>query len=106
MNKYAVFQHGGKQYRVKEGDKIVLETIDSQPGDKVKFDKVLFIKENEEIVLGSPYISGATIEASVVEHGRMKKIEILKFKRRKHHMKRMGHRQNYTEVNIEQILNK
>ena len=84
---YAVIKTGGKQYRVSEGDTLRLETLDAGTGDSIEFD-------------GTPLVEGGKVTATVKSHGRGKKVEIIKFRRRKHHMKRMGHRQNYTEVEI------
>ena len=75
-----------------------------EAGDSIAFDKVLLIAESEtEVAVGAPYLEGKTVSATIAEHGRHKKIKIIKFRRRKHHMKRMGHRQNYTEVVIDAI---
>ena len=101
---YAVMITGGKQYRVQEGDTLKVETLeDAEAGATIHFDKVLLVGEGETVKVGRPFIEGGKVEATVVSHGRHKKVEILKFKRRKHHMKRQGHRQNYTEVKITQI---
>jgi large subunit ribosomal protein L21 len=100
---YAVIISGGKQFRVSEEEIIKLEQLDSAVGDTISFDKVLMVGEGESVQIGAPYLTGAVVTAEVVAHGRAKKIKILKFKRRKHHMKRMGHRQNYTQVKISKI---
>ncbi len=97
---YAVIQTGGKQYRVGEGDKLKIEKLAATEGDTVEFDKVLMVRSEEGIKTGQPYVEGSKVTARVVAHGRHKKINILKFKRRKHHMKRQGHCQYYTEVEI------
>ncbi len=97
---YAVIQSGGKQHRVKEGQTIKLEKLDVETGATVDFDKVLMVGSGEDIKVGAPYVDGAKVTAEVVAHGRHKKVQIIKFKRRKHHMKRMGHRQWFTEVKI------
>lgn len=100
---YAVITSGGKQYRVQEGQTLKLEKLTAEVGSKVDFNEVLMLVNGDEIQIGKPFIKGTKVVASVVEHGRGKKIHIIKFKRRKHHMKRMGHRQDYTEVKIEKI---
>lgn len=100
---YAVIVSGGKQYRVKEGQTIQVAKIDEQQGASVKFDKVLMVSQGESCTLGSPFVSGCTVQAEVVGHGRGKKIKIIKMKRRKHHIKSMGHRQDYTEIKIIKI---
>ena len=100
---YAVILSGGKQYRVSEGLTLRLEKIDAEPGSDVHFDQVLMVANGEDVQIGTPYLTGSRVSATVVEQGRMKKIKILKFRRRKHHMKHMGHRQYYTAVKITAI---
>lgn len=100
---FAVIFSGGKQYRVEEGQTLKLETIDAQVGDTIHFEKVLMVANGDDIKIGAPYLSGTTISATVVEHGRGKKIRIVKHRRRKHYHKEMGHRQNFTAVKITQI---
>jgi len=100
---YAVIASGGKQYRVEEGQVLNLETLDDEVGKSVSFNNMLMIVDGEKVNVGKPYIDGAKVAAEVVEHGRAKKINILKFKRRKQHMKRQGHRQNFTQVKITSI---
>lgn len=97
---YAVIKTGGKQYRVKEGDILKVETLSSEIGSTIKFEEVLMIADGDKITCGTPTVSKATVSAEVVDHGRHKKVKIIKFRRRKHHMKQMGHRQNYTQVKI------
>lgn len=99
---FAVIETGGKQYKVKAGQKIKVETLAGNVGDKVQFDKVL-LSAGDDVLLGAPYLEDKTVGATIVSHGRHDKVQIIKFRRRKHHMKRMGHRQNYTEVLIDQI---
>ena len=100
---YAVITSGGKQYRVKEGQILKLATIPAEVGSKIDFKEVLLLANGDDIKLGKPFVDGSKVVASIVSHGRGKKIHIIKFRRRKHHMKSMGHRQDYTEVKIEQI---
>ena len=100
---YAVIANGGKQYRVKEGQTLRLEKIDLEAGETVELDEILMLVDGDKINVGKPNISGAKIIAKVEKHGRGDKIEVLKFKRRKHHMKHMGHRQWYTEVKVVEI---
>lgn len=97
---YAVIATGGKQYKVAAGDIIRIETLPEGDGDEVQFDQVLLVSDGENVNIGSPYIEGGSVSARIQAHGRAKKIEIIKFKRRKHHRKQMGHRQNFTEVEI------
>lgn len=97
---YAVIQSGGKQHRVSEGQVVRLEKIDAEKGSTIDFDKILMVGEGADLALGAPYLEGAKVSGEVVEQGRGKKVKIVKFKRRKHHLKRMGHRQWFTEVKI------
>lgn len=101
---YAVIFSGGKQYRVQEGDTLKLESLPEAVGQTVSFDKVLMVGEGDRIKVGRPYLEGCTVSALVTSEGRHKKIRIIKFRRRKHHEKWQGHRQNYTEVRITQIM--
>ncbi|MDN3699420.1 MULTISPECIES: 50S ribosomal protein L21 [Vibrio] len=97
---YAVFQSGGKQHRVSEGQTLRLEKLDVETGATVEFDKVLLIANGEEISVGAPLVEGGKITAEVVQHGRGDKVKIVKFRRRKHSRKQQGHRQWFTEVKI------
>ncbi len=97
---YAVIKTGGKQYRVAAGDKLCVETLDADEGETINLDQVLMVGDGETINVGAPTIAGASVEAKVVEHGRHKKIDIVKFRRRKHYRRQMGHRQNYTQIEI------
>jgi len=97
---YAVIVSGGKQYRVSEGETLKLEKIEAETGASIDFDKILLVVNGEKVNIGAPVVAGAKVTAEVVTHGRHKKVKILKFKRRKHHMKQMGHRQWFTEVKI------
>jgi len=97
---YAVIKTGGKQYRVSEGDTLRVEKLDSDAGETIEFDQVLAVGEGADLKIGTPFVKGGKVTATVKEQGRAKKVEIIKFRRRKHHMKRMGHRQSYTELEI------
>ncbi|MFP4154905.1 MAG: 50S ribosomal protein L21 [Halothiobacillaceae bacterium] len=97
---YAVVVTGGKQYRVAEGDTVRVELLDAEQGSTVSLDQVLLVANGEDIKVGTPTVSGAKVEAEVVSHGRGKKVEIIKFRRRKHHRKHQGHRQYFTELKI------
>lgn len=97
---YAVIQTGGKQYRVSEGDKLCVEKLVAEAGSTVELDKVLMVGEGEEVKIGTPYVEGGMVTATVKSHGRGKKVKIIKFRRRKHHLKRQGHRQAFTELEI------
>ena len=100
---YAVIQTGGKQYRVEPGDKLRVESIAAEAGEAIELDRVLMIATDEGSRVGRPFIEGGKVTATVTAHGRHPKIKIIKFRRRKHHMKHMGHRQNYTEIRIDGI---
>jgi large subunit ribosomal protein L21 len=97
---YAVFKSGGKQHRVVEGETLKLEKIEVATGETIDFDEVLMVANGEDIKIGAPIVDGAKVTAEVISHGRGEKVKIIKFRRRKHSMKRQGHRQWYTEVKI------
>ena len=99
-NMYAVITTGGRQYRVSKGDVIRVEKLEAEAGQSVDFDKVLLLKNGSGINVGTPYLEGGKVAGEVVGHGREKKIEVLKFRRRKSYMRRQGHRQSYTDVRI------
>ena len=100
---YAVIATGGKQYRVKEGDVLRVEKLGVDEGSTVDFDRVLVVGQGDSIKVGTPYIEGGKVSAEVRCHGRGDKVEIVKFRRRKHHRKQMGHRQSYTELVVKKI---
>lgn len=100
---YAVIKTGGKQYRVAAGEKIKVEQIAADVGQEIVIDQVLAVGNGADIRVGTPLVSGATVTATVVSHGRGKKVRIFKLRRRKHYQKRQGHRQNYTELQIGSI---
>ena len=97
---YAVVVTGGKQYRVEEGQTLKVEKLEVETGAAVELEKVLLIGNGDDVKIGAAVVDGAKVTAEVVGHGRHKKVKILKFKRRKHHMKQMGHRQWFTELKI------
>lgn len=97
---YAVIVTGGKQYRVMQGEILRVELLQAAVDSTVQFDQVLMVGEGETVKVGAPTVSGASVSAKVRMHGRADKIRIVKFRRRKHHRKQMGHRQHYTEVEI------
>ena len=97
---YAVIKTGGRQYRVMQGETLRVEKIEADVGASITFDEVLLIGAGEGITVGAPLVKGASVAATIKSHGRAEKIRIIKFRRRKHHMKQMGHRQHYTEVEI------
>ena len=97
---FAVFQSGGKQHRVTEGDVVKLEKITAEPGEEVVFDKVLMVADGDDVNVGAPYVEGGQVKGEVLRTDRGKKVRIIKFKRRKDYMRRQGHRQWFTEVKI------
>ena len=96
---YAVVLTGGKQYRVMKGETLRVELLDVEAGSEIKFDTVLMLGDGEGVKLGDA-LKGASVSAKVIGHGRADKVRIVKFRRRKHHRKQMGHRQHYTEIEI------
>lgn len=97
---YAVIESGGKQHRVVEGEILKLEKLEFATGEQISFDKVLMVGEGESVKIGAPYVAGSKVTAEVVAQGRADKVRIIKFRRRKHHLKHQGHRQWYTAVKI------
>ena len=100
---YAVIKTGGKQYRVAAGEKIKVEQIPADVGSEITIDQVFMVGEGESVKIGTPVVTGASVTATVVSHGRHDKIKIFKMRRRKHYQKHQGHRQNFTELRIEAI---
>ena len=104
MVTYAVVKTGGKQYRVAPGEKLKVETLPADVGAQVLLDQVLLVGAGDDgIRVGAPLLSGVTVTATVVSHGRHDKVKIFKMRRRKHYQKHQGHRQNYTELRIDTI---
>lgn len=103
---YAVIKTGGKQYRVAPGEKLKIEQIPADIGSEIVLDQILMIADGEAVTVGTPLVSGATVKATVVAHGRGEKVQIFKMRRRKHYQKHQGHRQNYTEIRIDGIAAK
>ena len=97
---YAVILSGGKQYKVAEGGVVRVEKLRASEGDTVELDKVLLVANGDDVKVGAPYLDGGKVTATVKAQGRGKKVKIIKFRRRKHHMKRQGHRQSFTELQI------
>ena len=95
---YAVIKTGGKQYRVCSGEKLRIEQIAADVGSEIVLDQVLMVADGENVTLGTPTLSGASVKAKIVSHGRGDKVHIFKMRRRKHYRKSQGHRQNYTEI--------
>ncbi len=97
---YAVIQTGGKQYKVSEGQTLKVEKLTADAGASVELDKVLMVADGDKVTIGKPYVAGGKVTATVTAHGRGPKVKIVKFRRRKHFRKQMGHRQDYTELKI------
>lgn len=100
---FAVFESGGKQHRVVEGEVVRLERLAGEPGDPVVFDRVLMIAAGDDVVVGEPLVQGGRVSGEVVAQARGRKINVIKFKRRKNYLRRKGHRQDYTDVKITAI---
>ena len=100
---YAVVVTGGKQYRVAPGEWLRVEKLEGEEGSAVTLDRVLMIADGDAIKVGAPALAGASVTAEIIGQGRGKKVDIIKFRRRKHHRKHQGHRQAYTEIKITSI---
>jgi large subunit ribosomal protein L21 len=101
---YAVIRSGGKQYKVAPGEKLKIEQLSAEVGAKVTLDQVLMVGDGDNVRLGKPTIAGAAVQATVVAHGRGPKVEIFKMRRRKNYRRHQGHRQGFTEVQIDGIV--
>jgi large subunit ribosomal protein L21 len=97
---YAVIKTGGKQYKVAAGEKIKVEQIAAELGQEIKIEQVLAVGDGADLKVGAPWVSGASVTAKVVSHGKHDKVRIFKLRRRKHYVKHGGHRQSYTELEI------
>lgn len=100
---YAVIKTGGKQYKVSVGEKLKVEQIPAELDSQIVLNEVLMIADGDAVKVGSPFVEGAEVKATVIAHGRGEKIRIFKMRRRKHYQKRQGHRQNFTEIRIDAI---
>lgn len=102
---FAVIETGGKQYKVEPGDTLVIEKLSGEykKGDAISFDKVLLVADGEETKIGTPYVSGAVVEAEFEEDGRKKKISVIRFRAKSRYFKKRGHRQPYSKVKIKAI---
>ena len=103
MSDYAIVEHGGKQYRVTKGEVLRVEKLAGEAGDTVKLEQVLMVADGDNIQVGTPVLENGAVTAKIKSHGRGKKVEIIKFRRRKHSRKQMGHRQSYTEIEVTEI---
>ncbi len=100
---YAIIETGGKQYQVNEGDVIFVEKLVSEANDTITFDKVVALSKDEKLSVGSPYVDGASVTATVLKNGKAKKIRVFTYKPKKGKQRSIGHRQPYTQVKIEAI---
>ena len=100
---YAVIQSGGKQHRVSKGEQLQLEKLEGAEGDKITFDDVLLVKDGDRLLVGTPNVDGAKVSGKIVAHGKDKKIDVFTYKRRKNYSRRLGHRQQFTRVEITAI---
>ena len=101
---YAIIKSGGKQYRVKAGEQVRVEALAAEVGSTVSLEEVLLVGTGDGVKVGVPLVSGAKVNATVVSHGRGDKVKIFKLRRRKHYQKTQGHRQSYTELRIDDIV--
>ncbi len=100
---YAVIRTGGKQYRVAEGARLKVERLDAAEGDAVEFDQVLLVGEGDDVRIGTPLVEGGKVTGTVEVQGKGRKVEVVKFKRRKNYRRTKGHRQQFTQVMITNI---
>ena len=103
---YAVIKTGGKQYRVVPGEKLKVEKLAGDVGSDIVLDQVLMVADGDKVTVGVPMVKGASVKATVISHGRHDKVMIFKMRRRKHYRKTQGHRQDYTEIQIQNIAAK
>jgi len=101
---YAIIKTGGKQYRVSSGEQVRVEALPADVGAAISFDQVLMVGAGDGVRVGAPLVSGAQVKATVLGHGRGDKVKIFKLRRRKHYQKHQGHRQNFTEIRIDEIV--
>jgi large subunit ribosomal protein L21 len=101
---HAVIQTGGKQYRVAPGESVLVEKLPGNPGDIVTFDRIILTSEGDQVSIGKPYLENAKVEGRITRQGKARKVIAFKFKRRKGYRKKIGHRQQFTQVKIENVL--
>lgn len=101
---YAIIKTGGKQYKVQSGEQVRVEALHADVGASVSIEEVLLVGSGDAVKVGAPFVSGAKVNATVVAHGRGEKVRIFKLRRRKHYQKSQGHRQSYTELRIDDIV--
>ncbi|MDD2553535.1 MAG: 50S ribosomal protein L21 [Desulfotomaculaceae bacterium] len=100
---YAIIETGGKQYRVQEGDKLNIEKLPAEAGEKVEIDRVLAVVNGEEVKIGAPLVEGARVILQVLRNGKDKKIIVFKYKAKKNYRRKQGHRQPFSQVIVEKI---
>ena len=100
---YAVIKTGGKQYRVSSGEKVKVEQLAAEVGSQITIDTVLMVADGDKISIGRPLVKGAKVKATVVDQGRGEKVRVFKMRRRKQSKKEQGHRQNFTEIQVDKI---
>ncbi len=100
---YAVIKSGGKQYRVNPGDEVKVEKIQGEVGDPVTFEQVLLTSDGENLKVGQPFLDGSKVTGRITRHGKKRKVIVFKYKRRKGYRKKMGQRQHFTQVRVENI---
>ncbi len=100
---YAVFETGGKQHKVTQGEIIRVEKLDADPGSEIVFAHVMMVKTDDNTMIGRPYVENASVKAEVIEQGKDKKVIVFKYKRKKNYQRKKGHRQRYTAIRITDI---
>ncbi len=100
---YAVIETGGKQYRVEEGETVQVERLHAAPGEAVTLDRVLLVADGETVKLGAPQLNGVKVTATVLKHGRARKVVVFKYRAKSHYRRKLGHRQGFTTLKIEKI---
>ena len=100
---YAVVTTGGKQYRVQKGETLKIEKISGDIGSQVDFDQILMVSDGDRVEVGQPLVENAVVHGRIVEQGKLKKILVFKYKRRKRYRRKQGHRQQFTAVRIDDI---
>lgn len=100
---YAIVETGGKQYRVTPGDMLQVELLKVEKGEKLSLDKVLLVADDDGVKIGNPFLEGATVDATIMDHGKSKKVLVFKYKSKKNYRRLRGHRQNFTEIRIDSI---
>lgn len=100
---YALIKTGGKQFKVSEGLTLKVEKLTTEVGKQLSINHVLTLVDGEKVTIGTPLVKGATVDVTVIAHGRGDKVKIFKMNRRKHYRKSQGHRQSFTEIKVDKI---